>query len=128
MAIIVTIEEIKALFPDASKYPDALITALIAASGKADDCLEADYDAGTAKLIKQYLVMHMLATGGGKRVKSQTAASGASQSFDFRKDGLGIMSTEYGRMIDMLDTNKCVENAYDTGSSFGVVGMGKRCL
>lgn len=128
MAITITIEEVKALFPDASTYPDALITVIITAAGKADDCLEANYDADTAKLIKQYLVMHMLATGGAKRVKSQTAPSGASQSFDFRKDGLGIMSTEYGRMIDMLDTSKCVENAYDTGSSFGVVGMGKRCV
>lgn len=128
MAIAITIEDLKTLFPDASKYPDALITALITTSAKVDTCLEANYDADTALLIKSYTIMHMLATGGGKRVKSQAAASGASQSFDFRKDGLGIMSTEYGRMIDLLDTNKCVENTFDTGSTFGVVGMGKRCL
>lgn len=128
MAIVITPADIKALFPDASKYPDALITALITVTGKVDACLEANYDPDTALLIKQYTIMHMLATGGGKRVKSQTAASGASQSFDFRRDGLGIMSTEYGRMIDMLDSSKCVENTFDTGSSLGVVGMGRRCV
>lgn len=64
--------------------PDFLLSALIAQMGDIQDCLDANgVGAGTQTLIYTYLLALLALAQGDKYISSQTAPSGASQSFRY---------------------------------------------
>lgn len=64
--------------------PAPLLSLVVAKSQGIQDCLDANgVDATDQALIYYYLVGLLAVSGGGRRVKSQTAPSGASQSFEY---------------------------------------------
>lgn len=106
MSITLTLSDFKARFPSISA-PDVVIHDLIDMVAQIQPCLESNYSDAVARMIAYNLVAHFCEESSGKRVKSHTAANGASQSYDFGagKDGLG--STSYGRVALQMDTAGC---------------------
>lgn len=106
MSITLTLADFKARFPGATA-PDVVIEDFITMVEQIHPCLEANYSDSVARMIAYNLVAHFCEESSGRRVKSQTATNGASQSYDFGtgKDGLG--ATSYGRIALQMDTAGC---------------------
>lgn len=106
MSITLTLADFKARFPGVSA-PDVVIQDFIDMVAQIQPCLEANYPDSVARMIAYNLVAHFCEESTGRRIKSQTAANGASQSYDFGtgKDGLG--ATSYGRVALQMDTAGC---------------------
>ena len=84
--------------------PGNLLTALIAHVDGLDSCLS-DYPAETQTLIKSYLLGLLAISAGGRRVSSQGAPSGASQSYEY-----GTITEQMRQLkasLRILDTNGC---------------------
>lgn len=67
--------------------PDFLLTALVEQVNTINECLEEHYTPAVALLIQSYLLGLMGLSQGDRYVSSQTAPSGASQSFRFQAVG-----------------------------------------
>ena len=106
MSITLTLVDFKARFPGVSA-PDIVIQDFIDMVEQIQPCLESNYPDAVARMIAYNLVAHFCEESTGRRVKSQTAPSGASQSYDLGtgKDGLG--ATSYGRIALQMDTAGC---------------------
>lgn len=105
MAVTITAEEIKSLLEQMGlSIPDFLLNALIAQANATDECMDgAGYDESTQLLIKTYAIALMANSAGARRVKSQSAPSGASQSYEY-----GITSlTDISNLLRALDPNGC---------------------
>ena len=88
--------------------PDFLLAALIEQVNTIDDCLSAHYSEATALLIQCYLIGLMALGQGDRYVSSQTAPSGASQSFryqSFSDRWSGLLS-----LLKGLDKHGCTVN------------------
>ena len=121
MSIILTLSDFKARFPGVSA-PDVVIQDFIDMVSQIQPCLESNYPDAVARVIAYNLIAHFCEESSGKRVKSQTAANGASQSYDFGtgKDGLG--STSYGRVALQMDTAGCTGALTSSGVVILCVG------
>ncbi len=64
--------------------PSFLLSALVDQANTINDCLNEHYTPGVALLIQCYLLGLMGLSQGDKYVSSQTASSGASQSFRYQ--------------------------------------------
>lgn len=64
--------------------PEFLLEALVEQANSIQECLDEHYPAATALLIQLYLLGLMALGQGDKYVSSQTAPSGASQSFRYQ--------------------------------------------
>ena len=106
MSITLTLEDFKARFPGVSS-PDVLIQDFIDMVAQIQPCLEVNYPDAVARMIAYNLVAHFCEESGGKRVKSQSAPSGASQSYDLGTGKDGLVSTSYGRVALQMDTAGC---------------------
>ena len=106
MSITLSLADFKARFP-AVTVPDVVIEDFITMVEQIQPCLESNYSDAVASMIAYNLVAHFCEESSGRRVKSHTAANGASQSYDFGagKDGLG--ATSYGRVALQMDTAGC---------------------
>lgn len=62
--------------------PNIMLSALIARVSSVDDCIS-KYPEESQTLIRYYLVGLLAITSGGRRIKSQGAPSGASQSYSY---------------------------------------------
>lgn len=105
MAAQVTPADVKSLLTELGyTIPDALLTPILCSVSKIDECLNgAGYDDCTQTLIKLYAAALVSASSGARRIKSQSAPSGASQSFDYGED-----STKWLRdSLAQLDTAGC---------------------
>ncbi len=87
--------------------PDSLLQLLVDQVNTIADCLTANYPAGTAALIRLYLVGLLGIANGDRYVSSQTAPSGASQSFRYR-DFAGRWRSTLG-LLRALDTKGCTD-------------------
>lgn len=67
--------------------PDFMLDGLLEQVSTLDDCLDKHYSEAVALLIKGYLLALMGLSFGDKYVSSQTAPSGASQSFRYQSMG-----------------------------------------
>lgn len=92
-----------------SKYginlPDFMLGGLLEQVSTIDDCLAAHYSDPVALLIKGYLLSLMGLGFGDKYVSSQTAPSGASQSF--RYQDIGSRYKALLGLLDSLDKHGC---------------------
>lgn len=87
--------------------PDFVLAALVEQANSIQDCLDAHYTPATALLIQLYLLALMGLGQGDRYISSQTAPSGASQSFryqSFADRWRGAMALLRG-----LDTHGCTD-------------------
>lgn len=105
MAAQITPEEITALLTELGyAIPSALLTPILCRVNSIDECLDASgYDDCTQQIIKLYAAALMSASSGARRIKSQSAPSGASRSFDYGEDGI----TWLRESLSALDTTGC---------------------
>lgn len=85
--------------------PDAILEPLVNRANGVDACLAQHYDADTAQLIGLYLVGLMAAANGARMISSQSAPSGASQSFAYRT--LPELWKSVSGLLRSLDTERC---------------------
>ena len=97
--------------------PGALLEPILCAVNKIIPCLDgAGYDECTAKLIMMYAAALMATSSGARRIKSQSAPSGASRSFEYGDDGV----TWLRNTLSSLDTSGCTgELPISAGNSVG---------
>ena len=106
MSITLTLEDFKARFPSISA-PDVVIEDFIDVVAQIQPCLESNYPDAVARMIAYNLAAHFCEESSGKRVKSQTAPSGASQSYDLGTGKDGLAATSFGRIALQMDTAGC---------------------
>lgn len=96
--------------------PDFMIDAYLCKLESISQCLEAaGYDECDMMLIQMYAVTLMAITAFSQRIKSQSAPSGASRSFDYTGDVKTMRDT-----LTALDTAGCTGSLpIDVGSSVG---------
>ena len=96
--------------------PDFMIDAYLCKLEGINQCLEAaGYDECDMMLIQMYAVTLMAITAYSQRIKSQSAPSGASRSFDYTGDVKTMRDT-----LRDLDTAGCTASLpIDVGSSVG---------
>lgn len=128
MANPITADDVKAFLGELGyTIPNALLTPILCQVNKIIPCLEgAGHDDCTAQLILMYAAALMSASSGARRIKSQSAPSGASRSFDYGEDALAWLS----KSLAKLDTGGCAsELPISAGNNVGffmVVGGGCR--
>ena len=84
--------------------PDFMLSALIAKVGSIGTCL-LQYPAETQTLIQAYLIGLLAISSGGRRVTSQSAPSGASQSYSY--GSLSEQMRQLKAALALLDTDGC---------------------
>lgn len=114
MSITLSTADFKLRFPTVSA-PDLVIDDFIAMVDEIKPCLESNYTDAVARLIAYNVVAHFCEESVGRRVKSQSAPNGASQSYDFGESQSGLGSTSYGRLALQLDTKGCTATLTDSG-------------
>lgn len=127
MATAITSSDVKDGFT--TSVPDGEIDSLISVVDEADTCLDANsVSADKQKMLKLYAVRHLLtmqANQGRGTVASQSAPSGASQSFSSRK-GMGLQSTFYGDMLKQIDDAGCVLAVINNAQQLTLRRVGRR--
>jgi len=122
MAITITVDLVKARYPSIA-CADATIQDFIDyISASVLPCLELSYSEPVARLIAYSLIAHFCEMASGRRVKSQSAPNGASQSYDFGYTKQGLGETAYGRLVMQMDTEGCTSAIVDEGFGLFVVG------
>lgn len=118
MATPVTADDVKGFLSELGfAIPDALLTPILCVVNRIIPCLEgAGYDECTAQLILIYAAALMATSSGARRIKSQSAPSGASRSFEYGDDGVTWLRDTLSR----LDTSGCTgELPITAGNSVG---------
>lgn len=86
--------------------PDAILSCLITRPLTIQDCMDSHgYDTCTQSLISYYLVGLLAISSGGRRIKSQSAPSGAARSFEYGT--LAQQSTQLANALRLLDPYGC---------------------
>ena len=107
--------------------PEPLLAALVAKVDGLGACLE-QYAATDADLIRYCLVGLLAISSGGRRVKSQSAPSGASQSYSY--GSLSEQMRQLKAALALLDTEGCTADLIpsDPGPQAAMyVVTGRRC-
>ncbi|MCT4709499.1 hypothetical protein MUA04_04755 [Enterobacteriaceae bacterium H11S18] len=119
MAVVqITAEQVKQqLSALGYTIPEFMIDAYLCKLDSIQECLEAaGYDDCDVVLIQVYAVTLMALTAYSQRIKSQSAPSGASRSFDYSGDVTSMRNS-----LSALDTAGCTESLpIDVGSSVGL--------
>jgi hypothetical protein len=84
--------------------PAPILAALVAKVESLDTCL-AQYSDSDAALIRYYLIGLLAISSGGRRVTSQSAPSGASQSYSY--GSLSEQMRQLKAALALLDTEGC---------------------
>jgi len=118
MATPITADDVKGLIAELGyAVLPSLLTPILAKVNSIIPCMEAaGYDDYTQKLILLYATGLLAASSGTRRVKSESAPSGASHSFEYGSDGIEGLK----RSLAALDVNGCASGLPITaGSSVG---------
>ncbi len=123
MAILITVDDVKAVAPDTGATDAAIQLQIDIATCKLDPCLEANYVdcPEVAKAIKIYVVAYMSAQAAAPKgsVTSRKWADGSSEGYsDMSQDA----AQKYWDTALQLDSAGCVEKAYSTRKVFVVAG------
>jgi hypothetical protein len=126
-----TIEQIKQYYIASGipVPPDFIIQAFIGTVATIQPCLDgAGYPASTQLLIYLYALGLFGFTSGDRYISSQSAPSGASQSFRYKSFTDGYRSLK--AMLNALDTSGCTASVIppEPGASAGLwVSTGGKC-
>lgn len=111
-----------------TSVPTSEIDLLISVVDNSDECLTAnDVADDEGRVLKIYAVRHMLvlsANSGSGTVRSQTAPSGASQSYGGWKQGEGLNSSPYGNLLKQLDVYGCVTKLLENDANLLMWSVG----
>lgn len=124
MANPITADDVKAFLAELGySIPDSLLTPILCRVNSIIDCMnEAGYDDCTQQLILMYAAALMSASSGARKIKSQSAPSGASRSFEYGDDAISWLRSS----LSSLDTSGCTNTLPITAGStvgfFDVVG------
>lgn len=109
--------------------PQPILAALVAKVESIDACMtEKGYSTTDQDLIRYYLIGLLSISSGGRRVKSQSAPSGASQSYSY-----GTLSEQMRQLkaaLALLDTEDCTADLIpaEPGPTAAMyVVSGRRC-
>lgn len=102
---MITLEQAKeyAASLGAESVPDFLLQLWVDAANSINECLDANYPPSVAQLIQLYVVAILMTLGSDKYVSSQTAPSGASQSFRFKPSS----TLDFYQLLRGLDKKGC---------------------
>jgi hypothetical protein len=120
----ITAADVKAFLAELGySIPDALLNPILCRVNSIIECMDgAGYDACTQQLILLYAAALMSASSGARKIKSQSAPSGASRSFEYGDDAV----TWLRNSLLTLDTNGCTGDLPITAGNsvgfFDVVG------
>lgn len=105
--------------------PEFIIQGWLDLFATVQDCLDAHYTEATQKLLLASLIGLYGLSGGGRYVSSQTAPSGASQSF--RYGDFKVMWKSTLGQLRLLDTHGCLTKLIPANPSAGnaFLGVGK---
>ncbi|PBI79608.1 hypothetical protein A9993_07585 [Rahnella victoriana] len=118
MAAPLTPEDVQAFLAELGySIPSSLLTPILCRVNSIIDCLDgAGYDDCTQTLIMMYAAALMSASSGARKIKSQSAPSGASRSFEYGDDSITWLRDS----LAALDTSGCTSVLPITvGSSVG---------
>lgn len=88
------------------ELPDAILTCLITRPLLLEECFDRHgYDTCTRSLIAFYVLGLLAISSGGRRIKSQTAPSGASRSFEYGT--LAQQATQLANALKIIDPYGC---------------------
>lgn len=107
--------------------PEFEVIAWVAIVNSIQECLDKHYPPEVAMaLLAALLRLYGVSAGGGMYVSSQTAPSGASQSFRFESPS--VRYTQLRGMLTLLDKHGCahglIPESPDAVSAFIMVGKG----
>ena len=121
MAILITVDDVKAIAPNLGATDAAIQLQIDIATCKLDPCLESNYAdcEAVARAIKIYVVAHFSnqANRSGK-VSSRKWADGSSEGYNTSEDS----GTPYWDNALTLDTDGCMKKAYPDRKIFTVTG------
>lgn len=105
MAAPLTPENVQAFLAELGySIPSSLLTPILCRVNSIIDCLDgAGYDDCTQTLIMMYAAALMSASSGARKIKSQSAPSGASRSFEYGDDSITWLRDS----LAALDTSGC---------------------
>ncbi|MFS7308388.1 hypothetical protein [Rahnella inusitata] len=105
MAAPLTPEDVQAFLAELGySIPSSLLTPILCRVNSIIDCLDgADYDDCSKTLIMMYAAALMSASSGARKIKSQSAPSGASRSFEYGDDSITWLRDS----LAALDTSGC---------------------
>lgn len=124
MATPITADDVKGFLLELGyTIPAALLTPILNKVNAIIACMDAaGYDDDTQRLILLYAAALVSSSSGARRVKSESAPSGASHSFEYGSDGIEGLK----RSLAALDVNGCASGLPITAGSpvgfFDVVG------
>lgn len=88
------------------ELPDAILACLITRPLLLEECFDRHgYDTCTRSLIAFYVLGLLAISSGGRRIKSQTAPSGASRSFEYGT--LAQQATQLANALKIIDPYGC---------------------
>lgn len=129
MAVTITLEQAQEYLNEQGiNLPDSFVTALITITSKADDCLDAHYTDDEQLIIRLTLLGILGSVQQTKYISSQTAPSGASQSF--RLSSLLDSYRGLKSLLSILDPYGCTSGLVpaEPGASAGLwVSTGGKC-
>lgn len=105
MAAPLTPEDVQAFLAELGySIPSSLLTPILCRVNSIIDCLDgAGYDDCSKTLIMMYAAALMSASSGARKIKSQSAPSGASRSFEYGDDSITWLRDS----LAALDTSGC---------------------
>ncbi|AGO15621.1 hypothetical protein Q7267_09355 [Glaesserella parasuis] len=96
--------------------PDSLLELYVAQANSLDSKLDgAGYKDETQKLIKLYLVAILAISSGARRIKSESAPSGASRTFEYGNDVIGHLKSA----IRGIDQKGCADELLPKDKAIG---------
>lgn len=105
MAAPLTPEDVQAFLAELGySIPSSLLTPILCRVNSIINCLDgAGYDDCSKTLIMMYAAALMSASSGARKIKSQSAPSGASRSFEYGDDSITWLRDS----LAALDTSGC---------------------
>lgn len=86
--------------------PEPILAALVAKVESVNACMDANgYSASDQELIRYYLLGLLAISSAGRRVSSQSAPSGASQSYNYADAQIEMRKLKAA--LALIDTNGC---------------------
>lgn len=118
--IQVTVCDVRDIY--SNNMSDGGINRLIAmVQSKMGECVETSYDTPTGEMVLIYAVCHFIQARTGEATQKKSA-NGASINYEYLGQGEGVMSTQAGRQLAMIDTEKCYNLLFATTILFGTAG------
>lgn len=122
MAVQITLSDVRDVIE--TNMSDTLVESYIGVvEERVGPCIDLNYSDNTGMLIKSNLVAYLISDAeGNKEVRSRRAPNGASVTFEDGVSERGIQSNQYGKIVYMLDQQRCWTNLVPRTAFMGSAG------